>query len=43
MRQRISEWMENMCREDYEPAWQEPLEWISIGFTIAVIFFNLAM
>lgn len=37
MRKRIGRWIESVCKE--EPKWQEPLEWMTIGFLIAEVIF----
>lgn len=37
MFKRIIRWMENVAED--EPKWQEPIEWFSIGFLVAVVVF----
>lgn len=36
---KLRRWIEIMCDPNYEPVWQEPLEWIAIGFLVAEVLF----
>jgi hypothetical protein len=38
LRRRYREWCRKVEDPNYEPAWQEPLEWMSIGALMMEIF-----
>ena len=43
MKKSIKSWYLKMQDPNYEPAWQEPLEWMSIGALIMTLFLVIMM